>query len=85
LDIAAADRLLDALRRLAAEKPYTVVVVTHELNLAAEYADQVVLRLKSPIRLSEHEVRGECDLRRGAAGLGVNEKNFRQLRSSSKQ
>jgi iron complex transport system ATP-binding protein len=31
------------LRRLAAENRYTVVVVTHELNLAAEYADQVVL------------------------------------------
>src|SRR5882762_1333077 len=43
LDIAAQIGLLDALRRLAAENRYTVVVVTHELNLAAEYADQVVL------------------------------------------
>ena len=43
LDIAAQVGLLDALRRLAAENRYTVVVVTHELNLAAEYADQVVL------------------------------------------
>jgi iron complex transport system ATP-binding protein len=43
LDIAAQVGLLDAIRRLAAENRYTVVVVTHELNLAAEYADQVVL------------------------------------------
>jgi iron complex transport system ATP-binding protein len=43
LDIAAQVGLLDALRRLAAENRYTVVVVTHELNLAAEYADQIVL------------------------------------------
>jgi iron complex transport system ATP-binding protein len=43
LDIAAQVGLLDALRRLAAENRYTVVVVTHELNLAADYADQVVL------------------------------------------
>ena len=43
LDIAAQVSLLDTLRRLAAANRYTVVVVTHELNLAAEYADQVVL------------------------------------------
>ncbi|MFI5058225.1 MAG: ABC transporter ATP-binding protein [Candidatus Acidiferrales bacterium] len=43
LDIGAQVDLLDALRRLAAENRYTVVVVTHELNLAAEYADQIVL------------------------------------------
>jgi len=43
LDIAAQVGLLDSLRRLAGENRYTVVVVTHELNLAAEYADQVVL------------------------------------------
>jgi len=43
LDIGAQVDLLDALRRLVAENRYTVVVVTHELNLAAEYADQVVL------------------------------------------
>jgi iron complex transport system ATP-binding protein len=43
LDIGAQVDLLDSLRRLAAENRYTVVVVTHELNLAAEYADQVVL------------------------------------------
>jgi ABC-type cobalamin/Fe3+-siderophores transport system ATPase subunit len=43
LDIGAQVDLLDALRRLAVQNRYTVVVVTHELNLAAEYADQVVL------------------------------------------
>ncbi len=43
LDIGSQVGLLDTLRRLAAENRYTVVVVTHELNLAAEYADQVVL------------------------------------------
>jgi iron complex transport system ATP-binding protein len=43
LDIGAQVDLLATLRRLAAENRYTVVVVTHELNLAAEYADQVVL------------------------------------------
>jgi iron complex transport system ATP-binding protein len=46
LDIGAQVDLLDALRRLAAENRYTVVVVTHELNLAGEYADQVVLMQK---------------------------------------
>ena len=43
LDIGAQVDLLDGLRRLAAQNRYTVVVVTHELNLAGEYADQVVL------------------------------------------
>jgi ABC-type cobalamin/Fe3+-siderophores transport system ATPase subunit len=43
LDIATQVGLLDALHRLAAHNRYTVVVVTHELNLAAEYADQVLL------------------------------------------
>jgi iron complex transport system ATP-binding protein len=43
LDVGAQVDLLDVLRKLAAEKRYTVIVVTHELNLAAEYADQVVL------------------------------------------
>jgi iron complex transport system ATP-binding protein len=43
LDIAAQVDLLDTLRKLSAQNRYTVVVVTHELNLAAEYADQVVL------------------------------------------
>ena len=43
LDIGAQVDLLETLRQLSAENRYTVVVVTHELNLAAEYADQVVL------------------------------------------
>jgi iron complex transport system ATP-binding protein len=43
LDIGAQVDLLETLRRLAAANRYTVVVVTHELNLVAEYADQVVL------------------------------------------
>lgn len=43
LDIGAQVDLLDSLRRLAAENRYTVIVVTHELNLTGEYADQVVL------------------------------------------
>jgi iron complex transport system ATP-binding protein len=43
LDIGAQVGLLETLRRLAAENRYTVVVVTHELNLAAQYADQIVL------------------------------------------
>jgi iron complex transport system ATP-binding protein len=43
LDIGAQVDLLESLRRLAAENRYTVLVVTHELNLTGEYADQVVL------------------------------------------
>ncbi len=43
LDLGAQVELLRQLRRLAEENRYTVVVVTHELNLAAEFADQVVL------------------------------------------
>ena len=46
LDIGAQVDLLETLRRLAAENRYTVVVVTHELNLAGQYADQVVLLQK---------------------------------------
>lgn len=46
LDIGAQVDLLETLRRLAAENRYTVIVVTHELNLAGEYADQVVLLQK---------------------------------------
>ena len=46
LDIGAQVDLLENLRHLAAENRYTVVVVTHELNLAGEYADQVVLLQK---------------------------------------
>jgi iron complex transport system ATP-binding protein len=43
LDIGAQVDLLETLRQLAARHACTVVVVTHELNLAGEYADQIVL------------------------------------------
>jgi iron complex transport system ATP-binding protein len=43
LDIGAQVELLERLRHLALESRYTVVVVTHELSLAAEFADKVVL------------------------------------------
>jgi iron complex transport system ATP-binding protein len=46
LDIGAQVDLLIALKRLAAENRYTVVIVTHELNLVGEFADQVVLLQK---------------------------------------
>jgi iron complex transport system ATP-binding protein len=43
LDIGAQVSLLVQLRRLAQENHYTVILVTHELGLAAEFADQIVL------------------------------------------
>jgi len=43
LDIGAQVDLLETLQRLARENRYSVVVVTHELNLVGEFADQVVL------------------------------------------
>jgi ABC-type cobalamin/Fe3+-siderophores transport system ATPase subunit len=43
LDIGAQIELLERLRQLAEENRYTVVIVTHELALAAEFANQVVL------------------------------------------
>jgi iron complex transport system ATP-binding protein len=43
LDIGAQVELLERLRQLAKENRYAVVVVTHELALAAEFADLVVL------------------------------------------
>jgi iron complex transport system ATP-binding protein len=63
LDIGAQVDLLESLRRLAAENRYTVVVVTHELNLTGEYADQVVLlqkgkclRVGSPATVFQREL-----------------------------
>lgn len=63
LDIGAQVDLLDSLRRLAAVNRYTVVVVTHELNLVGEYADQVVLlqkgkclRVGSPASVYQREL-----------------------------
>ena len=46
LDIGAQVDLLESLRKLAAQNRYTVLVVTNELNLAGEYAEQVVLLQK---------------------------------------
>ena len=43
LDIGGKLELLRRLRRLADENRYTVIVVTHELNLAAEFSDRIVL------------------------------------------
>ncbi|HKO05909.1 MAG TPA: ABC transporter ATP-binding protein [Candidatus Acidoferrales bacterium] len=43
LDIAAQVDLLRRLRRIANDRGYSIVVVTHELNLAAEFADRIVL------------------------------------------
>jgi iron complex transport system ATP-binding protein len=43
LDIGAQVELLERLRQLARENRYAVVVVTHELALAAEFADLIVL------------------------------------------
>ena len=43
LDIGAQVDLLETLQRLARENRYSVVVVTHELNLVGEYANHVVL------------------------------------------
>ena len=43
LDIGGKVELVRRLRRLADERSYTVLVVTHELNLAAEFCDTIVL------------------------------------------
>jgi iron complex transport system ATP-binding protein len=43
LDIGGKVELLRRLRRLTDENRYTVLVVTHELNLAAEFSDRIVL------------------------------------------
>ena len=52
LDIGGKVELLRRLRKLADENRYTVVVVTHELNLAAEFSDRIVLLQKGkPLRI----------------------------------
>jgi iron complex transport system ATP-binding protein len=43
LDIGGKVELLRRLRKLGNEHRYTVIVVTHELNLAAEYSDRIIL------------------------------------------
>ena len=63
LDIAAQVDLLHGLRHLALENRYTVVVVTHELNLAAEFSDRIALmhkgkclRIGSPAEVYERDM-----------------------------
>ena len=46
LDIGAQVDFLHTLKKLTVANKYAVVIVTHELNLAGEYADQVVLMQK---------------------------------------
>ena len=80
LDIGAQVELLERLRQLAQENRYAVVVVTHELALAAEFADQVVLlqhgrclRVGTPAAvyqadLLEHVFEAPLDVEVGPAG-----------------
>ncbi|MBZ5694095.1 MAG: ABC transporter ATP-binding protein [Acidobacteriia bacterium] len=63
LDIGGKVELLRRLRRLADESRYTVLVVTHELNLAAEFCDRIVLlhkgkclRVGTPAEVYEREM-----------------------------
>jgi iron complex transport system ATP-binding protein len=63
LDIGGKVELLRRLRQLADQDRYTVIVVTHELNLAAEFSDRVVLlhggkclRVGSPAEVYEREI-----------------------------
>ncbi|HXZ10984.1 MAG TPA: ABC transporter ATP-binding protein [Candidatus Sulfotelmatobacter sp.] len=63
LDIGGKVELLRRLRKLADDSRYTVIVVTHELNLAAEFSDRVVLlhkgkglRTGSPAEVYQREV-----------------------------
>lgn len=63
LDIGGKVELLRRLRRLAGENRYTVVVVTHELNLAAEFSDRIALmhkgkclRMGAPAEVYQREV-----------------------------
>jgi len=66
LDIGGKVELLRRLRRLADDNRYAVIVVTHELNLAAEFADRIVLlhrgkalRVGTPADVYEQEMLGE--------------------------
>ena len=80
LDIGAQVELLERLRQIAQENRYAVVVVTHELGLAAEFADQVVLlqhgrclRVGPPAdvyqtELLEQVFEAPLQVERGAAG-----------------
>jgi iron complex transport system ATP-binding protein len=66
LDVGGKVELLRRLRWLADENRYTVVVVTHELNLAAEFSDRIVLlhkgkclRVGTPAEVYERELLSE--------------------------
>lgn len=66
LDVGGKVELLRRLRWLADENRYTVVVVTHELNLAAEFSDRIVLlhkgkclRVGTPAEVYERELMSE--------------------------
>lgn len=79
LDIGAQVDLLHGLRRLAAENRYTVVVVTHELNLVGEYADQVVLmqrgrclRVGTPAAVYQRELLEQVFQAQLSVELGAN-------------
>jgi len=63
LDIAAQVDLLRRLRHIANDRGYAIVVVTHELNLAAEFADRIILldrgktlRVGKPVEVYEQEL-----------------------------
>ena len=63
LDIAAQVELLRRLRRIASDRGYAVAVVTHELNLAAEFADRIVLldrgktlRVGTPVEVYQQDL-----------------------------
>lgn len=63
LDVGGKVELLRRLRKLADEQRYTVLVVTHELNLAAEFSDRIVLlhkgkclRVGSPAEVYERDL-----------------------------
>lgn len=63
LDIGGKVELLRRLRKLADENRYTVVVVTHELNLAAEFSDRIALMHKGKcLRIGSPAEVYECDM-----------------------
>ena len=63
LDVGGKVELLRRLRKLADDYRYTVLVVTHELNLAAEFSDRIVLmhkgkclRVGSPVEVYDRDL-----------------------------
>ena len=97
LDIGGKVELLRRLRKLADEHRYTVVVVTHELNLAAEFSDRIALmhkgkclRMGTPAEVYERDVLQqvfEAPLEvemRVAGGRGCSRQPLKFLRSGCK-